>query len=119
MSGALPPALLKLIADNPLEGRQVAAGEKLLAGDWEAGERAYRRTAASYGAHGEWWRVWREIQRHRGLSGAAMLEKMNREALRWFAMWSLERGDPEEAFLAYPIYLAARGDHGPFAGESV
>jgi hypothetical protein len=107
MSSSLPPALAKLIAETPLPDQQKTQRAKLMAGDLAAGAKGYAFNAASYGTHGNWWRVWREIQRHRGLSGKAMFADLKWEGLRWFTLWSLEHGDPEDALIAYPLFLDA------------
>lgn len=64
-------------------------------------------TAAAYhGKEGAWWKLWREVQRARGLDARAAMAELDRGQRRWFALWALESGDDEEGVTAYRSHLA-------------
>jgi hypothetical protein len=103
MANELPPSLLDVIQACPLEDQ--ADLERLLCGDLPFGARRYAARAGYFGDRGDWWRVWWEIERARGLSLSEALEELSCDQLFWYARWSFGHGEVTEGLVAYRRYL--------------
>lgn len=92
---------------------------RALDGDLDVAARAFAREAAYHGAGGEYWRVWRELQRELGRPLPEAVAQLSAEKRRWFGVWALRHGDPDEGIAAYLAFAAAPGTWGVFPTENL
>jgi hypothetical protein len=122
MTIELPESLVRLVTECPVDqvrGSSInAAMERVLDGDLQFAASIYASNAQYHGADGNWWRVWREIQRARGKTLVEALNDLHRDRLRWFAKWSFAVADKGEGRVAYRHYLDDPGGIGPFSDET-
>jgi hypothetical protein len=117
MSASLTRRRIEALAGNlPKRGSTGLDPVAVLEGDLQVAARKYAREASYHGDRGEWWPVWREIQRERGLEFSAALAELSREARRWFALFALKHGSADEGIEAYRLHLSWP-QFGPFSHE--
>lgn len=101
-------ALEDLIRRWPLT--KFNAEEMLAAGDLEMLSIRYRKVAGDQGYAGEWWGVWLEIQRRRGLALRPAAEELTGERRRFLVWWLLYRDRLDEALEVSAIDGGPGGD---------
>lgn len=79
---------------------------RALEGDLNDAARAFAREAADHGTDGEYWRVWREIQRELKRPLKDAVAELSVERRKWFGVWSLKYGDPDKGIVAYLAFVS-------------
>jgi hypothetical protein len=102
-------SLEELIRLWPLE--KFDAEEMLRAGELEMLALRYRKRAADEQTRGEWWAVWLEIQKRRGLELRTAVDELTDGRRRYLAQWLFGRGRVDEGMRVCEVDGALPDDY--------